>query len=213
MLALYAVSSLIVLPLTCYRAGYSISVGYGLSISTMSLLMLLSFPYSSSFPSMHRDDAILHLHLLPSPPRLVACISLLYGLRLSSFIYWRERNVVSKRRQFDTLEEKWSMTKRTPLALSVSLLYVCMSSPALFALRREMADGTTTTTTTTGGGIGRWTGTGFALVALVGLVLETIADMHKYEAKRGINARREVRGGARGKKVVSGRRGGQRQRR
>jgi len=153
--ALYAVASLTVVPLTYHRTAYSFTVGYGLSVAVMSLALLTSFPFSLSAPS------------------ILALTSLVYGLRLAAFIFVRECTVESKRKQFDNMD-KMSILQRTPMALGVSLLYAFMVSPALFALRGTLDAGS----------ISKKVQLFFTGVSAFGLILESVADQHKYQVKR-----------------------------
>eukprot|EP00579_Thalassiosira_antarctica_P005080 CAMPEP_0201884026 /NCGR_PEP_ID=MMETSP0902-20130614/16367_1 /ASSEMBLY_ACC=CAM_ASM_000551 /TAXON_ID=420261 /ORGANISM="Thalassiosira antarctica, Strain CCMP982" /LENGTH=340 /DNA_ID=CAMNT_0048412913 /DNA_START=42 /DNA_END=1064 /DNA_ORIENTATION=+ len=154
--ALYAVASLTVVPLTYYRTGYSFSVGYGLSVAAMSAALLSSFPKQT----------------LSAPP-ILALTSLVYGLRLAAFIFVRERTVESKRKVFDEMNKK-PVLQRTPLALGVALLYAFMVSPVLFALRGTLEAGS----------LLEKVQVFFTGLAAFGMVLESVADLHKYEVKR-----------------------------
>ena len=89
--------------------------------------------------------------------------------------------------QFDSMN-KTPPLKRTPLALGVSLLYAFMVSPALFALR-----GSSSSSSSVGGGAVPGSSAAVAVqsacaaLAAIGMVLEAVADQHKYVAKRRIN--------------------------
>ena len=91
-----------------------------MSIATMSMALLYAF--------------VLPNGNLASIPSILALNALVYGLRLASFIFFREQTVQSKKKVFKELD-KTAALKRIPLALSVSLLYAFMTSLALFALR------------------------------------------------------------------------------
>lgn len=189
--ALYAVSCLTVVPLTWYRTAYSFSVGYGLAIATMALALLGSFPVitittaattttSTSFMTLAKKVAVA---VAGADPSLIATITaLLYGLRLSLFIYIRENTVESKRQQFEAMN-KTPVLKRTPLAMGVSLLYAFMMSPVLFALRSASSTGSIIETGSMKHTI-QWVSVG---VATFGMLLESIADQHKYQVKRQQN--------------------------
>lgn len=80
--ALYAISSLTVVPLTWYRTGYSFSVGYGFSVAMAAASMLASFGYA---------DGIKNLDLTSlSIPSILAMTALLYGIRLGLYIFVRK---------------------------------------------------------------------------------------------------------------------------
>eukprot|EP00571_Detonula_confervacea_P010649 CAMPEP_0172306810 /NCGR_PEP_ID=MMETSP1058-20130122/7800_1 /TAXON_ID=83371 /ORGANISM="Detonula confervacea, Strain CCMP 353" /LENGTH=341 /DNA_ID=CAMNT_0013018805 /DNA_START=36 /DNA_END=1061 /DNA_ORIENTATION=- len=159
--ALYAVASLTVVPLTWYRTAYSFSVGYGLSVAAMSVALLSAFPVSGGSFSM------------ASAPSLLALTTLVYGVRLAAFIFAREKTVESKRKAFDEMNSR-PVLSRTPLALGVALLYAFMMSPALFALRGAV----------TAGSVSEKAQVFFTGVAAFGMILESVADQHKYEVKR-----------------------------
>eukprot|EP00584_Thalassiosira_punctigera_P022040 CAMPEP_0172551052 /NCGR_PEP_ID=MMETSP1067-20121228/35649_1 /TAXON_ID=265564 ORGANISM="Thalassiosira punctigera, Strain Tpunct2005C2" /NCGR_SAMPLE_ID=MMETSP1067 /ASSEMBLY_ACC=CAM_ASM_000444 /LENGTH=292 /DNA_ID=CAMNT_0013338771 /DNA_START=181 /DNA_END=1059 /DNA_ORIENTATION=+ len=158
---LYAVASLTVVPLTYYRTAYSFSVGYGLSVAAMSLALISSFGGFSQLKSL-------------SAPSVLAMTSVAYGLRLAAYIFVRELKVESKRKAFDEMDKKTTALRRTPLALGVSLLYAFMVSPILFAFRGILDAGS----------VSERVQAFFTGVAAFGMILESVADQHKYEAKR-----------------------------
>lgn len=178
MVALYAVSAATVVPLTWWRTGYSFSVGYGLSVAMMSLALLTTFTNSNNIASLSKL-------MLTSPSHFVSVIALLYGLRLGAFIYMREQNVKEKKRQFAALD-KTSPIKRTPLALGVSLLYTFMVSPVMFALRA-----TATGVTSPKNNMLAVMQMVFAYMAAFGMILESVADQHKYIVKRSNNKKND----------------------
>ena len=171
--ALYVVASLTVVPLTWYQTAYSFSVGYGLSVAAMAFALLASFAFEGGGGGLLSSS-------LSSAPSILAVTALIYGLRLGLYILLRERTVESKKQQFKEMN-KTPPLKRTPLALGVSLLYAFMMSPILFALRTSVETGSI------------WdkvqklcTG-----VAAFGMVLESVADQHKYEVKRKSSSSKE----------------------
>ncbi len=111
--------------------------------------------------------------LTSSTPSILAATAVIYGARLALFLLLREFSVDSKRKQVKGFD-KTPRLKRTPLALSVSLLYAFMTSPALFALRGAVEAGSAFEKV-------QLVSTG---VAAFGMILESVADQHKYEAKR-----------------------------
>lgn len=92
----------------------------------MSVALLYAFIFPDGNISMSPFQS--------SVPAILTLNSLIYGLRLASFIFLREQTVESKKKAFKDLD-KSDPLKRIPLALGVSLLYAFMTSPALFALR------------------------------------------------------------------------------
>ena len=171
--ALYVISSLTVVPLTWYSTAYSFSVGYGLSIATMAMALLASFPISITTATTILET---------NPSHIATITALLYGLRLAIFIYVREHTVESKRQQFKQLN-KTPPLKRTPLALGVSILYPLMISPVLFALRASSG----ASASASSGSISHAIQLVSAGIAAFGMFLESIADQHKYQVNRQVN--------------------------
>ena len=87
----------------------------------------------------------------------------------------REQTVESKKKVFKDLD-KTDPIKRIPLALSVSLLYAFMTSPALFALRGKAP---------AAGSILEKVQISGAGISIFGTILEAVADQHKYQVKQG----------------------------
>ena len=111
--------------------------------------------------------------LTSSTPAILATVAAVYGLRLALYLLLREFTVESKREQLKSFNTKPPL-KRIPLALNVSLFYAFMISPVLFALRSSVKAGTVMEKI-------QLISTG---IAAFGMVLESIADQHKYEVKR-----------------------------
>jgi steroid 5-alpha reductase family enzyme len=141
-------------------------LGYGMSVATMSLALLYAFVF--------QDGNINISAIKASVPAILVINTLAYGLRLASFIYMREQTVQSKKKIFKDLD-KTERLKRIPLAMSVSLLYAFMTSPALFALRGTVAEGSALAKIQLVS----------AGVSVFGTLLEAVADQHKYLVKRG----------------------------
>eukprot|EP00985_Skeletonema_marinoi_P019679 scaffold11388_cov185-Skeletonema_marinoi.AAC.6 len=136
------------------------AVGGMWAVSSLALTLLSSFDISLST-------------LTSSTPAILTATTVIYGLRLALFLLLREFSVDSKRKQIKSFD-KTPRLKRTPLALSVSLLYAFMCSPALFALRGAVEAGSVLEKI-------QLVSTS---VAAFGMLLESVADQHKYEAKR-----------------------------
>ena len=166
LVALTGVAAATVVPLAIYRnIYYCISVGYGASIATMSLTLMwafdVSFPPSASSPASS----------------VLAILSFLYGVRLLSYIILRLITVQSMSNQGKAKQtDKMTQPKSIILATILSALYACMVAPVLYVLRGEKSDQK---------GLVRslflWTG---IYLAFAGLVLEMVADQHKYHSKR-----------------------------
>ena len=111
--------------------------------------------------------------LTSSTPAILAATTAIYGTRLALYLLLREFSVDSKRKQIKSFD-KTPRLKRVPLALSVSLLYAFMTSPTLFAIRGTVKAGSALEKVQLIS----------TIVSAVGMVLESVADQHKYEAKR-----------------------------
>jgi steroid 5-alpha reductase family enzyme len=112
---------------------------------------------------------------ISSIPAILALNTLVYGLRLASFIFLREQTIESKKKIFKELDKTERM-KRIPLALGVSLLYAFMASPALFAFRGKAP---------AAGSVLEKVQLVSAGISVLGTILEAVADQHKYQVKRG----------------------------
>jgi steroid 5-alpha reductase family enzyme len=102
----------------------------------------------------------------------LALLTALYGIRLAAFLLYREFSVTriySETKQFD---EK-PLLQILPLATVLAVFYAFMVAPVLFALRRSFDDNTQNSVTES---VIQYAGT---ILALVGLIMETVADQQK----------------------------------
>jgi steroid 5-alpha reductase family enzyme len=165
--ALTAVAIATVVPLTFVRKLWSISVGYGAAIATQSLVLMSAFQVSL-IPSSFRDDSSTW-----SLSQLLVLATLLYGVRLMSYLLMRTFSVKSMEQQ-GARAEGMSRIKATILGVVVSILYAFMELPVVYALRVGAARGT-------GRRVLQICG---LLTCYLGLIVETVADQQKYNAKR-----------------------------
>lgn len=149
-LGLFAVASAVVIPLTLYRQGYAFSVGYGFSVAAMALYMMNLFNASSN--SLVMSAAF-------------------YGLRLGSYLLFREWSSKEKAEQIKSFDKSPSL-KRIPFAASVSLFYGFMMTPVLYVLRGATMDQNNIILNI--GTIMSWTGA----------ILEAVADYQKSYVKQ-----------------------------
>ena len=156
--ALWGVASAVVVPLTMYRQGYSFSVGYGFSVMAMAMALLQVFQPTA-----------------PVPFTMVAT-TVFYGFRLGSFLALRNASVASKAEQMKSFDKSPRLA-RIPLALGVALFYAFMTLPALYACRAGPLEGIPQVISMVG-----------AVVAVLGAVMEAIADSHKFLVKRQSNS-------------------------
>lgn len=147
--------ALVVSSLGFVRLVYFVSLGYGLSMTAMSVLLLA------------RDA-----HFL-GPWVLCHVVGLgLYGLRLSGYLLVRERSP-SYRQELQDVQARAvgiGVAKKFGIWFGVSLLYVLMFSPALFAVHAGVVESP-------------WPPLGVGLM-LAGFLLESAADAQKSAYKR-----------------------------
>jgi steroid 5-alpha reductase family enzyme len=138
---------------------YCFTVGYGASVATMASTMQIAFQQSIRGTNL-----------------FLAIASILYGFRLSVFLLYREWSVSNTHRQTKEFDD-FKVSRVLPLAVILAILYACMLSPVLLALRNQEKLATTTTTTT----LLSLVGTG---LAYLGFFVEAIADQEKLHFKR-----------------------------
>lgn len=145
---------------------YFFSIGYGLSISALSLATVLLFA-----------------DVITLPTALLCGVLFIYGLRLALYLFVRERKSAS----YKKILYQPDNTQRKPLFVmfmiwtSCALLYIGQISPVTFYLY-NYAHGTMVNP------LWAWIGMG---VAALGVLIEIIADAQKSAAKR-VNASRFV---------------------
>ena len=163
--ALTAVAIATVVPLTFVRKVWSISVGYGASIATQSIVLISAYqiPLIPTFgPESSRSIS-----------QLLVLASLLYGIRLVAYLLLRTFSVKSMEQQ-GARAEGMSRMKATILGFVVSLLYACMVLPVAYALRAGEARSARMQVVQLCG----------LLLCYLGLIIEAVADQQKYNAKK-----------------------------
>jgi len=177
---LTAIASAVVIPLTLLRQEYSFSVGYGYSVLAMGVALWSTF--GTDLLSAVRVGGSSSATL--GPLVLLASI-LFYGFRMGSFLLFREFTVPSKHEQIKSFD-KSPLLKQIPLpvAMIVSIYYAFKVTPVLYACR-SAATATTTATATTVAGTGSIITLAGAVIAWTGALIEAVADIQKYVAKRG----------------------------
>ena len=151
---LWGVASAVIIPLTMYRQAYSFCVGYGFSVMAMGLVILKVLQPTA-----------------PVPFTMVAT-TIFYGFRLGSFLALRSVIVAGKAERIKSCDVT-PRRKRIPLALCVALFYAIMTLPVLYACRSGPLEGIPHVIATAG-----------AVVAVLGAVMEAIADSHKFLVRR-----------------------------
>ena len=113
-LALWAVTWSVVLPLTLYKKIYGISVAYGFSVFAVGLALLQVFPGVNP----------------ASAGPLLAGACMFYGARLGGYLLLRD----AVRNQPSTFKNG-SILSRITFSLSLALFYAFLTTPAMYALR------------------------------------------------------------------------------
>jgi len=160
--AVFAVSFATVAAFTMIRTSYAFTIGYGGAVATIAAALIASFKVSLIF-----TDTI-------SPSGHLVNASLLYGIRLASYLAFRNLTVPSKAKAMKDMD-KTPRVKRLFLAFNVAMLYAFMMTPVLCALRcngDDLADS-----------LGKCRLAGVCM-AYLGLAIEAISDAHKYVVKR-----------------------------
>lgn len=147
--------ALLVSALGFVRLVYFVSLGYGLSVSAIALASLFLERHTASVTGLVHAVALA-----------------LYGVRLTSYLLWRERQP-AYRRELEEIQQRAVGVGRLPqlgIWLAVSVLYVLMAMPGVLHLRL-------------GADVSAWSVVGLA-VAFFGLGLEALADRQKGAFKR-----------------------------
>lgn len=143
-----------------------ISIGYGFAIALLGVVLLVMFQAQ-----------------LDAGTTLVCALLVIYGIRLGGYLTYRELRTSSYgKRMKGEIKDGSDMTLGAKCGIwaGASILYACEVSPVLFRL----SDGLGTNAAVVIG----------ALVMVVGLVVESTADLQKQRAKRA-NPRQFVRTG------------------
>ena len=162
LLLLSGVALSVLVPLSLIRPSCVFMEGYGLSVATCAMVLMITLDKPLSLDSNR-------------PELLLGLITTLYGLRLSLFLFFRGLTVPSIKKQTESFQ-KVSTSKLLVMAGLLSFLYASMTSPLLFVMKRPLIDGKTNAVT--------WVG---IILSLFGALIESLADFHKYTVKRRHN--------------------------
>ena len=160
--ALFAVSFATVAAFTMVRTSYAFTIGYGGAVAIMSAKLISSF----KVPLLFAEKLSASGHLVNA--------SLIYGIRLALYLFFRNLTVPSKAKAMKDMD-KTPRLKRLILAFNVAMLYAFMMTPVLCALRDNEQ--------VLGGALGQSQQAG-VVMAYLGLVIEAISDAHKYIVKK-----------------------------
>lgn len=143
---------------------YFFSIGYGLSIAALATASLIIFTNALSLPMT-----------------LLLATLIVYGIRLATYLFLRERRSAS----YKKILYQPDNTKRRPLFamfmiwFSCALLYIGQISPATFYLYNAQHGIAVNSA---------WAWVG-AIITMLGVAIESIADAQKSAAKRKLSNR------------------------
>lgn len=143
---------------------YFFSIGYGLSIAALATASLIIFTNALSLPMT-----------------LLLATLIVYGIRLATYLFLRERRSAS----YKKILYQPDNTKRRPLFamfiiwFSCALLYIGQISPATFYLYNAQHSIAVNSA---------WAWVG-AIITMLGVAIESIADAQKSAAKRKLSNR------------------------
>jgi len=159
-LALTGVAASVLIPITQVRNFYAITIGYGLSVAAMGLVLNETFK-----PPVTSIGGFL------------TTVVIAYGIRLASYLFLRQSAGYKPKIK----REDPARIKRVPFALSLALFYAFMTCPTMYVLRAQLYD---VFGSNGGGAIWKfrtaWAG---AIVGAFGMVLEALADAQKFAIK------------------------------
>lgn len=148
---------------------YFLSVGYGLSILGVGIALIVFTAGQFDFVAIHGNGFVNYI---------LAAILILYGMRLAGFLLYREIKSASYRKAVEKVtnpsEKKMPFFVKATIWISVSVLYIMQTYPVIFRVGSSLDSSSTKMIAPLIG----------ALIAIVGLAIETIADLQKNAAKK-----------------------------
>ncbi len=158
-LAIFFVISLVVCLCGYYKYVYFMSVGYGFSIAAIGLAMIIM----SAFGVFHAGI----------PHYILSALLIIYGVRLSAFLLWREfKNAAYRSTLKEASGDESAMPVFVKIAiwLVVAVLYVAETSPLYFRLYN-------------GGKTSAFLWVGIVICAFA-VIMEAVADYQKSAQKK-----------------------------
>ncbi|MDD5917840.1 MAG: DUF1295 domain-containing protein [bacterium] len=150
-----AVVSAILCSIGFYRFVWFMSVGYGLAVAGCGATLLITGLISGNF----------------SIPYLLLCILLVvYGCRLGLFLLIREMKNAAYKKTLDAQTKPVPIFVKVAMWLMMALLYPMQVSPVMYRLVNGSASDACA-----------WIG---AVITLIGVVMEAVADKQKSAAKK-----------------------------
>lgn len=148
---------------------YFLSVGYGLAVLGIGLSLIIITAGKFSFLGITDNGFVNYI---------LGAVLVLYGMRLAGFLLYREIKSASYRKTLENVsgkeEQKMPFFVKFTIWVSVGVLYIMQTYPVIFRV----------------GSSAKSEGTGMiapivgASIALIGLFIETLADLEKNAAKK-----------------------------
>lgn len=155
LLLIFLIVALILSSIGFYKYVYFLSVGYGLAISGISVAVIITM-----FKNFNAIDFVL------------AILLFLYGIRLSGFLIFRELKSKQYKKTLNNAmktQEKMNVFVKLSIWISVAVLYTAQVCPVFYRVANKSEDMIIPI-------IG-------IIISLVGLVVETMADLEKSKQK------------------------------
>lgn len=148
---------------------YFLSIGYGLAVLGIGLALIIFTAGKFSFLGITGNGFVNYI---------LGAVLVLYGMRLAGFLLYREIKSASYRKTLENVsgkeEQKMPFFVKFAIWVSVGVLYIMQTYPVIFRVGSSAkSEGT--------GMIAPLVG---AFIALVGLFIETLADLEKNAAKK-----------------------------
>lgn len=146
-----------------------LSIGYGLSVFGIGVALIIFTAGKFSFVNIDNNSIVNYI---------LAAVLILYGRRLAIFLTYRELSSLSYRKTLEKVsgkeEKKMPFFVKLTIWLSVGVLYIRQTYPVIYRIGGSF----------TAKGAGRITPIVGACIALLGLIIETRADLEKNKAKK-----------------------------
>ena len=152
---------------------YFLSVGYGLAVLGIGIALIVFAAGKFDFVKVSLVPAKLDF-----VNYILAAILILYGMRLAGFLLYREIKSASYRKTLENVsgkeEKKMPVFVKATIWLCVGVLYVMQTYPVIYRVGTGYScDGANMIAPLIG-----------AVIALIGLTIETLADLQKNAAKK-----------------------------
>lgn len=148
---------------------YFLSVGYGFAVLGIGLALIIFTTGKFDFVNINNNGFVNYI---------LCAILILYGMRLSGFLLFREIKSASYRKTLEKVsgadEKKMPFFVKMTIWISVGVLYVMQTYPVIYRVGGSFTCEKTSMIAPLVG----------ACIAIIGLVIETTADLQKSAAKK-----------------------------